>query len=298
MAQVKLPKIIKDFLIYLTTITGKSQRTRKEYEYDLILTFRFLKAVQEDIPVDQINTIDISDITIDWIKELSLEDLYLFMEFCEVQRKNSAAARARKVATLRAFFKYLKGKRRLIDDNIAEELETPKIGKRKPVYLNMEEAQVFITSIEERHYSKRDYCMMMFFLNLGIRVSELCSLNVNSIQGRNVTVIGNATDHVRIPIGEGVCGAAAASGVTEIVADVSADSRYLACFPSTRSEIVVPVIYEGTVVAEIDVDSDVPAAFGEADRAFLERVAAVISEHCLVGWDTGGMDWDAPENWR
>ena len=56
----------------------------------------------------------------------------------------------------------------------------------------------------------------------------------------------------------------------------------------------MPVLYEGTVVAEIDVDSDVPAAFGEADREFLERVAAVISPHCLVGWDTGGMDWDAP----
>jgi L-methionine (R)-S-oxide reductase len=108
----------------------------------------------------------------------------------------------------------------------------------------------------------------------------------------------HATDHVRIPIGAGVCGAAASSGITEIVADVAADSRYLACFPSTRSEIVVPVVYDGTVVAEIDVDSDVPAAFGEADREFLERVAAVISEHCLVGWDTGGMDWDAPENWR
>jgi L-methionine (R)-S-oxide reductase len=106
-----------------------------------------------------------------------------------------------------------------------------------------------------------------------------------------------ATDHVRIPIGQGVCGAAAASGVTEIVDDVNADPRYLACFPSTRSEIVVPVLYEGTVVAEIDVDSDKPAAFGEADRAFLERVATAISPACLVGWDTGGMDWDAPENW-
>ena len=190
MAQVKLPKIIKDFCIYLTTITGKSQRTRKEYEYDLILTFRFLKAVQEDIPVSDIHKIDISDITIEWIKELTLEDLYLFLEYCEVQRKNSAAARARKVATLRSFFKYLKGKRRLIEYNIAEELETPKIGKRKPVYMNMEEARVFITAIEERAYSKRDYCMMMFFLNLGIRVSELCALNVNSIQGRNVKVIG------------------------------------------------------------------------------------------------------------
>ena len=107
----------------------------------------------------------------------------------------------------------------------------------------------------------------------------------------------SATDHVRIPIGQGVCGAAAASGVTEIVDDVNADPRYLACFPSTRSEIVVPVLYEGSVVAEIDVDSDVPAAFGEADRVFLERVATAISAACLVGWDTGGMDWDAPENW-
>jgi L-methionine (R)-S-oxide reductase len=107
----------------------------------------------------------------------------------------------------------------------------------------------------------------------------------------------SATDHVRIPIGQGVCGAAAASGVTEIVDDVNADPRYLACFPSTRSEIVVPVLYEGSVVAEIDVDSDAPAAFGEADRVFLERVANAISAACLVGWDTGGMDWDAPENW-
>ena len=90
------------------------------------------------------------------------------------------------------------------------------------------------------------------------------------------------------PIGEGVCGAAASSGMTEIVADVAADPRYLACFPSTRSEIVVPVRYEGTVVAEIDIDSDTPAAFGAADREFLERVATVISPHCLVGWDTGG----------
>lgn len=106
-----------------------------------------------------------------------------------------------------------------------------------------------------------------------------------------------ATEHVRIPVGEGVCGAAAASGQTEIVDDVAADSRYLACFASTRSEIVVPVRYDDRVVAEIDIDSDTPAAFGAADRELLERVAELISPHCLVGWDTGGVDWDAPENW-
>lgn len=100
-----------------------------------------------------------------------------------------------------------------------------------------------------------------------------------------------ATEHVRIPIGQGICGAAAASGRTEIVDDVNADERYLACFVSTRSEIVVPIAYEGRVVGEIDIDSDVPAAFGDADREFLERVAALVSQHCLVAWDTGGVAW-------
>ena len=100
-----------------------------------------------------------------------------------------------------------------------------------------------------------------------------------------------ATEHVRIPVGQGVCGAAAATGQTEIVDDVNADPRYLACFPSTRSEIVVPIARDGRVVGEIDIDSDVPAAFGAEDRAFLERVALLVSPHCLVGWDTGGVEW-------
>ena len=102
-----------------------------------------------------------------------------------------------------------------------------------------------------------------------------------------------ATEHVRIPVGQGVCGAAAASGQTEIVDDVNSDDRYLACFPSTRSEIVVPIVYEGKVVGEIDIDSDSPAAFGPEDRTLLERVAVLISPHSLVGWDTGGVPWQA-----
>jgi putative methionine-R-sulfoxide reductase with GAF domain len=88
-----------------------------------------------------------------------------------------------------------------------------------------------------------------------------------------------ATEHVRIAIGEGVCGAAAASGQSEVVDDVNADPRYLACFPSTRSEIVVPISFEGSVVGEIDIDSDTPAAFTDADRVFLERVATLISRY-------------------
>jgi L-methionine (R)-S-oxide reductase len=89
-----------------------------------------------------------------------------------------------------------------------------------------------------------------------------------------------ATEHVRIPVGQGVCGAAAASGETEVVDDVNADPRYLACFPSTRSEIVVPIAHDGRIVGEIDIDSDRPAAFGDEDRAFLERVAELIAPSC------------------
>jgi len=85
-----------------------------------------------------------------------------------------------------------------------------------------------------------------------------------------------ATEHTRIPIGVGICGAAAASGQTEIVEDVTADQRYLACFATTRSEIVVPMLVEGQVVGEIDIDGTDPGAFTETDRLFLEEIAALL----------------------
>lgn len=86
-----------------------------------------------------------------------------------------------------------------------------------------------------------------------------------------------ATEHTRIPIGTGICGAAAATGLTEIVADVDADPRYLACFASTRSEIVVPIFDGGEVIGEIDIDGTDPDAFDDTDARFLEEVAALIA---------------------
>lgn len=188
--QREIPKIMKDFLVYLTTIKGKSLRTRKEYEYDLKLFFRFLKAIEDDIDPVQIQTINISDINIEWIREVTLEDIYLFLEYCEVQRNNSTASRARKAATIKSFFKYLKGKRRLLEYNPADELESPKIGKKKPIYMNQQEAEQFIEAIRRNNHYYRNFCMVMFFLNLGIRVTELCNLNINSVQGNLLSVIG------------------------------------------------------------------------------------------------------------
>lgn len=186
----EIPKLLKDFLIYLTTIKGKSIRTRKEYEYDLTLFLTFLRAIENDLDPPNLDGIYIKDITIEFIKEISLEDIYLFMEYCETQRNNSAASRARKAATLKSFFKYLKGKRRLLDYNPAEELETPKIGKKKPIYMNQEDAEIFINGIKRSNHYYRNYAMVMFFLNLGLRVSELCNLDLNSVQDKVLHVVG------------------------------------------------------------------------------------------------------------
>lgn len=87
-----------------------------------------------------------------------------------------------------------------------------------------------------------------------------------------------ATQHVRIPVGQGICGLAARTGETVIVADVNADPRYLACFPQTRSEIVVPIYSGDDVIGEIDIDSDEADAFTDDDRQLLERVATLLGD--------------------
>ena len=88
-----------------------------------------------------------------------------------------------------------------------------------------------------------------------------------------------ATEHKKIPIGKGICGSAAKTGKTEIVSDVLSDDRYLACFASTRSEVVVPIKKNGEIIGEIDIDSDIPDAFNNQDAVFLEKFANMISKH-------------------
>jgi GAF domain-containing protein len=88
--------------------------------------------------------------------------------------------------------------------------------------------------------------------------------------------VGEPTPHVRIPVSEGICGAAVASGETVVVDDVNADPRYLSCSIRTKSEIVVPIYAHGRIVGEIDIDSHTPAAFTDADRKFLEEAARIV----------------------
>lgn len=194
----KKPKLLKDFLIYLTAIKGKSKRTRDEYEYDLTLFFKFLLALERDADVANLKDIEIDEIDAAFIQNIALEDMYLFLEYCEEVRKNSAVTRARKVATLKSFFKYLKTKKRLVDDNPAELLETPKTNRKQPVYLKLPEAEQFLLHIPSRTHYYRDMCMMTFLLNIGLRVTELCNLNSKDVKDRYITIIGKGGKERRV----------------------------------------------------------------------------------------------------
>src|SRR5712692_5216042 len=116
---------------------------------------------------------------------------------------------------------------------------------------------------------------------LNASVSSYSWVGIYLVDGRDLQLDAwsgpEATEHVRIPIGEGICGFAAKAGRTEIVSDVSRDARYLECFPSTKSEIVVPIISGGKVLGEIDVDSGTFDAFSSLDREFLEAVATMLA---------------------
>lgn len=196
----EMPSLLKDFLNYLQTIKGKSINTVQVYFYDLRVFFRFLK-IDRGI-VDKktdFDDIDISDIDITLIKSVNLSDLYSFMSYVSNTRNNTSHARARKVASLKSFFNYLTDKAKLLDVNPANELESPKIIKRLPRYLNIEESKQLLSSIDGE-YSVRDYAIITLFLNCGLRLSELVGINLNNIKNNSLTVIGKGNKERSIPL--------------------------------------------------------------------------------------------------
>ena len=189
----ELPPIVIDFLNYLETIKGKSENTIEAYKIDLTMFFRFLKLYRNEIKNKNIEfeDIKINDINEISIKNIKLSELYAFMSFLEKYRNNSSYARARKVASLKSFFKFLQTKLKIIDENPTLELESPKINKRHPIYLNLNESIQLLKSIDKKNKNYyRDYCIITLFLNCGMRLSELCNIKLEKISGDILTIIG------------------------------------------------------------------------------------------------------------
>lgn len=184
-----LPILLKEFLQHIYVVKNKSTLTVEEYCLDNKLFLKFLKRSKGFVPSSvAVEDIDISDIDISFLKSITLLDAYTFLAYCKDERDNDAAARARKVSSIRAFFKYLCTQRKLLNENPMEELETPKLKKSKPKYLTLDES-LHLLSVVDGKFKERDYCILVLFLNCGLRLSELVSINYNDIRDNNTISI-------------------------------------------------------------------------------------------------------------
>jgi len=189
----KLPDSMVDFLTYLETIKNKSENTIDAYRKDLIIFFRFMIKYRGLVKNDEIEfeEIEITHIDDDFLKSIKLRDLYAFMSYVEKYRGNSAYARARKVATLKSYFKFLQGKAKILVDNPTIELESPKVNKRHPIYLTLNQSLHLLQSLDKKNKNyTRDYCILTLFLNCGMRLSELCNIQINKFKEDTLTIIG------------------------------------------------------------------------------------------------------------
>lgn len=206
--RTQAPPIIRDFLSYHETIRGHSPKTVDEYFLDLRNFFRYVKQLRDSSMKDQqLDEISISDIDLSFVKSITLTDIYGYMTYLSrdrAQHPNSkmsdyglnAASRARKIATIRSFYNYLTNKVHLLETNPVKDIDSPKIMKSLPKYLTMDESVRLLQSVDGKN-QERDYCMLTFFLNCGLRISELVGLNISDIHEDALRILGKG-NKVRI----------------------------------------------------------------------------------------------------
>ncbi len=195
------PEILRDFLSYHETIKAHSRKTVDEYFLDLRNFFRYLKRSRDPSLANlELDEISIMDVGIDLIRTVTLTDVYDYMAYLSRDRarhQNSdntdyglnSTSRARKIATLRSFFGYLTNKKHLLENNPIKDMDSPKLRKTLPRYLTLDESMTLLESVDGQN-SERDYCIITLFLNCGLRISELISLDTDSIHDDALHVLG------------------------------------------------------------------------------------------------------------
>ena len=176
------------FFSYQAAVKNKSELTIDEYCIDLRMFFKYLFRMQTNRTCE-LNDIDISGLDDDFFRSVTLEDAYQFLSYCKTERDNQEKARARKVSAIRSFFSYLE-KNNVIRDNPMIHLDAPKLKKSLPKYLSVDDAKRLLRCIDGKN-RERDYCIITLFLNCGMRLSELVSLDYNKIKinGDEATVV-------------------------------------------------------------------------------------------------------------
>ncbi len=195
------PQVLRDFLVYHETIKGHSKATVNEYFLDLRNFFRFLKIERGLVPRStELDDISIADVDLNFVGSVTLSEVYDYLAFLardKVKNENSrepeyglnAASRARKISTLRSFYKYLTVKTKQLAVDPVADLDAPKINKTLPRYLTLEESERLLLAVDGKN-KERDYCILCLFLNCGLRISELIGLDDTDVRDDNVRVFG------------------------------------------------------------------------------------------------------------
>lgn len=195
------PQVLRDFLTYHETIKGQSQLTISEYYLDLRMFLRFIKLMHNDMPVrTRLDDIDIRDITLDFIREITTSDIFDFLSYLANDRTAnpdapvpdygiSASSRARKLSAIKSFYKYLTVRTKQLNENPVADLEYPKLRKSLPKYLTLEQSAALLRAVSGAN-EVRDYAILMIFLSCGIRRSELVGLNISDVYEDRLRVVG------------------------------------------------------------------------------------------------------------
>lgn len=188
------PSFVNSFLDYSITILNKSPNSVKEYNYDINNFLKYMMVHLKITKETDYDKIDVSSFSVEDLKKITLEDIHSYISHLAIDNRSKATTRARKISTLRIFFKYLATKEKILDVNPAQDLETPKLEKRMPKYLSLEQSQKLlkVSDDENNRNYKRDFAITTLFLNCGLRLSELVGININDIDfdENKMTVIG------------------------------------------------------------------------------------------------------------
>ncbi len=193
------PSIVRDFLSYHETIKAQSPKTIGEYHLDLRMFLRFIKLMRSDMPIQTpLEDLDIRDVDLEFVRKITTSEVLEFLSYLandripspELPKKGiEAAARARKLSAIKSFYKYLTVRTKQMQENPVADMEYPKLRQSLPRYLTLEQSTALLQAVSGAN-QKRDYAILMLFLNCGIRRSELVGLNLNDIYEDRIRVVG------------------------------------------------------------------------------------------------------------
>ena len=213
--RTEAPEIIRSFLNYHENIVGHSRKTVDEYYLDLRTFFRYMKLIKSGLPRNtDLEEISIADLDLSFVRSVTLSDVYDYLGYMSrdrVRNQNAnepeyglnSASRARKVSTIRSFYKYLTLKTHQLDANPIQDLDSPKIMKSLPRYLSLNESERLLDNVDGRN-KERDYCILTIFLNCGLRISELVGLNITDVRSDHLRVLGKGNKERVVYINDAV----------------------------------------------------------------------------------------------